>query len=313
MKQAVYVLPDSAGAREDFEWLRREVHDGGGQAAVFVSHGVDAAIDSTLVRQFRDTRQQAYEAIASEAEAALLAHERWQGRRRGKAPDVARSFDSLRQRFIAIQQLDVFGSAGRDEVATLLGRLEACVKVPSVATQRERRVLDADDYRGRLWITRPQPGVDRMSSAWLIRQFIDPAAQFGFAADVARVPAGAVSFDMYGGDFTHRGERCTFEELSDAFGLHDAAVTRIAAIVHDLDLKDGRFGAPDAALVGTLVDGLGRAHQDDAVLLQHGITLFDALYRGALASAAGAPHRPRSSPRVTKKSQTAPRKAPRTR
>jgi hypothetical protein len=288
IKQAVYVLPDSGGAREDLEWLRREVTDGGGQAALFVSHGIDTDTDSTLVREFRAARQQAYQAIASEAEALLLAYKHWQGRRRGKAPDVARPLETLRQRFLAIQQLDIFGSAGREEVAALLQRLDTCGDVPAVERSSAGRTLDPVAYRGRLWVTRPQPGVDRMSSAWLIRHFIDPAAQFGFAADVAHVPAGAVSYDMYGGEFTHRGERCTFEQLSDTFGIRDPAVTRIAAIVHDLDLKDGRFGAPDAALIGTLVDGLSRAHDDDAVLLEHGITLFDALYRGAVATAASA-------------------------
>jgi hypothetical protein len=295
MKQAVYVLPDAAGAREDFEWLRREVQDGGGQAAVMAAQGVDTAIDSTLVREFRAARQQAYEAIAAEAEALLLAYERWQTRRRGKAPEVARSLDALRQRFVGNQQLDVFGSAGREEVAALLQRLDACTDLPVVTSTGVRQVLDPATYRGRLWVTRPRPGVDRMSCAWLIRHFIDPAAQFEFAADLTAAPAGAVSFDMYGGDFTHRGERCTFEELSDAFGIHDAAVTRIAAIVHDLDLKDGRFGAPDAALVGTLVEGLGRAHQDDAVLLEHGIVLFDALYLGARAQAAVGRQRPQTA------------------
>jgi hypothetical protein len=288
IKQAVYALPDSAGAREDLEWLRREVADGGGQAALFVSHGIDADTDHALVREFREAREEAYKAIASEAEALLRAYEHWQSRRRGKAPEIARPLDTLRQRFIANQQLDVFGSAGREEVAVLLQRLDACGQVPVVASAPARRAPEPGAYRGRLWVTRPQPGVDRMSSAWLIRHFIDPAAQFGFAADVAHVPAGAVSFDMYGGEFTHRGEHCTFEELSDVFGIRDPAVTRIAAIVHDLDLKDGQFGAPDAALIGTLVDGLGRAHDGDAVLLEHGITLFDALYRGAVASATSA-------------------------
>lgn len=308
MKQAVYVLPDSSGAREDFEWLRREVEDGGGQAAVLVSHGIDTAVDSALVKGFREARQQAYQAIASEAEAVLRARERWQTRRRGKAPDVARSLDTLRQRFIANRQLDVFGSAGREEVAALLRRLDALSAGPAVASTRALGTLDPDAYRGRLWVTRLQPGVDRMSCAWLIRHFIDPAARFGFAADVAHAPAGAVSFDMYGGDFTHRGERCTFEELSDAFGIRDAAVMRMAAIVHDLDFRDGRFGAPDAALIGTLVDGLGRAHQDDAVLLEHGITLFDALYQGARASADTAGRQPPQAPAREQPQRRAPQR-----
>ena len=94
-------------------------------------------------------------------------------------------------------------------------------------------------YQGRLWITRPRPGVDRMSSAWLIRQFIDPRARFGFAADQHTVPEQGVPFDMFGVEFSHQGDGCTFETLCTAFGIRNPAVSRIASIVHDLDLKDG--------------------------------------------------------------------------
>jgi hypothetical protein len=132
-----------------------------------------------------------------------------------------------------------------------------------------------------MWVTRPRPGVDRMSSAWLIRRFIDPDARFGFAADRHAVPADAVAFDMFGVDLTHRGDHCTFETLCDVFGIAQLAIGRLAAIVHDLDLKDGRFAAPEAPAVGLILDGLQLAYADDHDLLEQGIVLFDALYRAA--------------------------------
>jgi hypothetical protein len=117
-----------------------------------------------------------------------------------------------------------------------------------------------------------------MASAWLIRRFIDSNARFGFITDV-KTAGEALPFDMFGAGFGHEGDRCTFEALAVRFGIRDAAVARIAEIVHDLDLKDGKFGAPDAATLGIAIDGLQLSSTDDSVLLDQGMTLFEALYR----------------------------------
>ncbi|HSC28292.1 MAG TPA: chromate resistance protein ChrB domain-containing protein, partial [Vicinamibacterales bacterium] len=134
-------------------------------------------------------------------------------------------------------------------------------------------------YEGRLWVTRPRPGVDRMASAWLIRRFIDAGARFGFVADRDAAPPDSVPFDMFGVEFTHQGELCTFEMLCETFRLNEPALSRIAEIVHDLDLKDGRFGATEAPAMGVIIEGLRLSHADDHDLLAAGMTLFEALYR----------------------------------
>jgi hypothetical protein len=138
-----------------------------------------------------------------------------------------------------------------------------------------------------------------MSSAWLIRRFIDPHARFGFAADRHVLPPGdAVPFDMFGVTFTHQGDGCTFETLARTFGIDDPAVARIAQIVHDLDLKDQRFGAADAPAIATVIEGLQLATADDDALLERGITLFESLYRSFSQSArAAGPRAVASTPR----------------
>lgn len=118
-----------------------------------------------------------------------------------------------------------------------------------------------------------------MASAWLIRRFIDPDARFGFVADREGAPREAVPFDMFGVEFSHHGGHCTFETLCQRFGVTDAAVARLAGLVHDLDLKDGQFGAPEAPAVGTVIEGLQLVDPQDDTLLEHGMTLFEALYR----------------------------------
>jgi hypothetical protein len=155
-----------------------------------------------------------------------------------------------------------------------------------------KRSASRERYQGRLWVTRPRPGVDRMASAWLIRRFIDPRSRFGFAADRNAAPDQAVAFDMFGVEFSHQNDGCTFETLCAVFSIHESAIARTAGIVHDLDLKDARFGAPEAPTVGMVIEGLQLAYGDDEALLTQGMTLFDALYRSLEQAARSAGPRP---------------------
>jgi hypothetical protein len=188
--------------------------------------------------------------------------------------------DTFKARLNAIERIDFFGSAGRDRVLALLAQLEernkarTTIAPPSVDEARMRA-----GFLGRIWVTRPRPGVDRMASAWLIRRFIDPQARFGFASDRQSTPEGTVPFDMFGVEFSHRGDACTFETLCSDFGLADPALLRIAAIVHDLDLKDGRYSASECSAVDAMIEGLQLAHEEDDALLTQGMTMFEALYR----------------------------------
>jgi hypothetical protein len=274
VKQALYVLPDTASAREDLEWLKTEIESAGGQASVFAADAIDAWSNDALVDEFRRTREEAYAAMARDAEQLLK-------RRTRARKDVTprRALQQIKERLAAVEQIDFFGSAGRDRVVTLVRELEERGTVRAAGSEASKGITPGE-YRGRLWVTRPRPGVDRMASAWLIRRFIDREAQFGFVVDRDAAPSGAVPFDMFGVEFTHRGEFCTFETLCDLFRLQDAALSAIGAVVHNLDLKDGRFGAPQAATMGVLIEGLRLTHEQDSVLLEAGIALFESLYRG---------------------------------
>jgi hypothetical protein len=284
IKQAVYVLPDTPAAREDFEWLKTEVKSAGGDASVFAAANVDAWSDDALVEEFRRSRQDAYAALARDVEKILK--RAGKARRGTRAPAIRRLLEIFRERLTAIEAVDFFGSAGRDGVTTLLKQLEDRTSKPHVAAMSSDSAGSGDvSYQGRTWITRPRPGVDRMASAWLIRRFIDPRARFGFAADREAVPDHGVPFDMFGVEFSHQGERCTFETLCAVFGMTESSLARIAAIVHDLDLKDGRHGAPECATVGAVIEGLQLAYADDEALLAQGMTLFDSLYRSFEQSA----------------------------
>jgi hypothetical protein len=185
LKRAVYVLPNTPAAREDFEWLAREIVADGGEATV------------------------------------------------------------CEARFVA----------PTDPPAP------------------------AAPARGRTWVTRRDVGVDRLASAWLVRRFIDADARFKFVAPTGYRPdAGEVRFDMFEGEYTHEGDRCTFETLLRRFELTDPALQAVAEIVHDIDLKDHKFGRAEAAGIATLVAGLVAAHPDDAVRIERGAAIWDDLH-----------------------------------
>jgi hypothetical protein len=303
VKQAVNVLPDSPSAREDFEWLKTEIEAGGGEATIFAADTVDTWASDELVEEFRRAREIDYTALSDAVAQALKETTRKRAPRRSRRA-TSRIVDTFRQRLASIEAIDFFGSAGRDRVTTLIAELQrALTRDGHVAgSASSSDVSKRELFRGRRWVTRARPGIDRMGSAWLIKRFIDPDARFGFV-EQPPTTGNDVPFDMFGVEFSHRGEWCTFETLAHAFAINDGAVERLAAIVHDLDLKDGAFGAPEAEAVGALVEGLQAMHTDDHVLLDHGVTMFEAFYRAFERAARHAGPRPVARRR---KSRTSP-------
>ncbi len=301
VKQAVYVLPDSPNAREDFEWLKAEIEAAGGQVSVFAADTVDTWSDDALVDEFRRSREEAYGELARQAD--KIVRQMGARRRSSTRHPSRRLVQQLRERLAAIEHIDFFGSAGRDRVAALVRQIEERGIGRRPGTASATSPDTPPSYHAQFWVTRPRPGVDRMASAWLIRRFIDPEARFGFAADREAVPGQAIPFDMFGVEFTHRGESCTFETLCRVFRIDEPAVAQLARIVHDLDVKDGRYGAPEAATVGTVIEGLQLAHADDDGLLVQGMALFDSLYRAFERSARSAGPRALARPRTARPSK----------
>ena len=127
------------------------------------------------------------------------------------------------------------------------------------------------------WATRRSPHVDRAACAWLIRRFVDPDAEFLFVGDPDEVPAGAIAFDMPGAELSHRAGGCSFETILDRYHLDDAALRAVGEIVHDADLEDDRFGAPEAAGLDVLIRGLSLTLGDGQVI-EASSALFDGLY-----------------------------------
>ena len=274
-RNSVYVLPNTEQCREDFEWIRTEIVALGGEATVFAADAISAGGSDDIVTVFRRTREQEYRALKSEIDRLLPAAKRKRAADSSGLAQVSRVIRALRDRFRSIERIDFFDAPAREATAASLAVLEASTARQRPPASMEASV-DAASFQSRRWVTRPRPGVDRMASAWLIRRFIDPDAAFGFTD---RPEGTEVPFDMYTGDFSHQGDLCTFEVLAKRFQLTSPAVVRVGRIVHDLDMKDDKYGSPEVPAIGRLVEGLRASHTDDAALLKQGMTMVDALAR----------------------------------
>ena len=295
LKNSVYVLPHSDPCREDFEWIKSEIQTMRGEATVFAADSIDTFSNDDVVAAFRRAREDDYTALQRDAD-ALLAPGTRRAARQPSRQRLARRSRQLLDRLAALDAIAFFPPSNRDAAAAAVAKVRHLAAGGAEPAPAAGDRLDPARFQKRVWVTRPRPGIDRMSSAWLIRRFIDPKARFAFA-DAPPSAGTAIPFDMYGVEFSHTDRGCTFETLAARFGLASAPVDRIAHIVHDLDLKESRYDAPEAPAFAHLVDGLRQMHADDGELLEHGMGVFEALYR-SFASGAGAAssrgRRPRS-------------------
>jgi hypothetical protein len=227
---------------------------------------------------FDAARESEYDAVAREvralAEAVAAEPE--------KRAEAARQLARLRRQLAQTIGVDFFGARGREAAEGLLAALEARLKEGGPAAGHEDEAGERDGLAGlraRTWVTRRGVHVDRIASAWLIRRFIDPEALFKFVPATGYAPRPKeLRFDMFDAEFTHEGDCCTFEVLLARAGLSDPALRAIGEIVHDIDLKDGKFGREETAGIAHLIAGIAAAHEDDERRVARGGALFDDLY-----------------------------------
>ena len=277
VKNSVYVLPRSDQALEDFQWVRREIVDGGGDASVCEARFVEGLSDADVETSFSTARDRDYGALAQEArrlQASLGRRKRPGGGDKGPA---ALALARLRKRLADLTAIDFFRAPGRETVDGLLAAVEAALR-PAEEAKNIAPVASAD-VRGRTWVTRTGVQVDRIASAWLIRRFIDPEAAFKFVQGHEYVAgSGELRFDMFEADFTHEGDRCTFEVLLERFGLRDPGLRHLGEIVHDIDLKDAKFARPEAHGLDGLILGIAMRHQSDEARIEQGGAVFESLH-----------------------------------
>lgn len=261
-----YLLPSNPVNEERFQWLATAIRKYGGDASIVRVQSIDNISTPQLIGRFADARAREYQELIHQLEefSAMPRQKQAPGR-----------LSRLRSRFQEIVEVDFFHSPLQKRVGELLAKADAGrVKAPI----SEMRKIDPQDYKNRVWVTRPRPGVDRCASAWLIRRFIDSKARFVFASE-EQVPRGAVPFDMFHETgFGHRGDNCTFETLQKDFRIRDRRVKVISEMIHDADLADDKFGRKEGYGVDEVLKGWARQGISDQELLTRGTQLIEGLY-----------------------------------
>ncbi|MGH7571688.1 MAG: chromate resistance protein ChrB domain-containing protein [Gemmatimonadota bacterium] len=278
LKNSVYVLPEREDTREDLEWLLREIVRDGGEGSLSVATFIDGVTDGRLRAAFNAERDVAYREVTEEADRARVVEPSADdGGTRNGPEALAR----LERKLEEIRGLDFFEAPAREEAEQAVALLELELRASETGEEAmHEETWSLEKPRGRTWVTRRGVRVDRTASAWLVHRFIDPEARFKFVEPTGYQPSeGELRFDMFDGEFTHEGERCTFETLLQRFGLgEDAGLAAIAEIVHDLDLKESRYGRAEAAGIAAVLAGIARAHDDDGTRIERGSAMFDDLY-----------------------------------
>ena len=278
VKNSVYVLPDRASSLEDFQWTRAEIVDGGGDASICQAAFVDGLSDREIKNLFRDARDADYAEIS---EAARELRKNLPSRDRQPPARIEDDLARLRKRFNAILSMDFFRADGRTTAEKILRTLSDELKpaLEGSTDNTDAPGVDRATYRNRTWVTRAGVFIDRIASAWLIKRFIDRDARFRFIGETKSRPAkGELRFDMFEGEFTHEGDHCTFETLLDRFRLDDPALRTIGEIVHDIDMKDAKFGRDDAEGIERVFAGIAAKTADDMDRVERGAQVLDELY-----------------------------------
>ncbi len=260
-----YLLPSNPANEERFQWLATSIRRYGGEASIVHVRSIDNISTPQLIARFAEARAREYQELIRELQKFSS---------RPVQKRVVGRLSRLRSRFQEIVEVDFFDSPLQKRVGDLLAQADEArvtTRLPETAP------IKRQDYKSRVWVTRPRPGVDRSASAWLIRRFIDPKARFAFAPE-ERVPPAAVPFDMFQGGFGHRGDNCTFETLQNDFRIRDRKVKLISEVIHDADLADDKFGRKEGYGIDEVLKGWARQGIPDQELLDRGMQLIEGLY-----------------------------------
>jgi hypothetical protein len=265
IKTSTYLLPDEPAQYEQFQWLAQQIRDYGGDSTLVRARQIEGLTRENVVAIFNEARSKDYAELRKSLQSFIAR------RKKMDAEESAAELERLTRQFREIRQVDFFDSARGHDVAMLLRRAAG----PRRTRQLER--LDAKQYHGKTWLTRPRPEIDRVGSAWLISKVIDHKAKFVFARTAGAVP-DAIPFDMLDAEFSHHGNCCTFETLIKRFAISDKSLAKIGEMIHDADLDDARFQRAEAVGIDRVLKGWAKQGLPDKEILRRGFECFDALY-----------------------------------
>lgn len=283
-KNAVYVIPYTNEHEEIMQWLCKQIKEGGSDASLFITESLSKEQDEEIIKVFQEVRNKEYIEMLDACNNLLQKIEQTEetdGITNRSGDVLKKGLNEIIKNTEDISRIDFFYSPQKDKVIDKIRFIQQKLNGWQKTSEKGIPVIGKNykvkDFLGKKWVTRKDIFIDRIASAWLIKRFIDPKAKFTFISKGTQCK-GAIPFDMYGSEFTHRGEDCTFETLMKVFGLKDDALQTISEIVHDIDLKDNKYGRKEAEGIEQIIAGLSQRLRDDNKLLEKGMEIFDALY-----------------------------------
>jgi len=285
LKGAVYILPCNDENYELCQWLVSEIASMDGAGDFVKVEKIEIIKNKEIIELFNQQREQDYSDIKKgleELERKINSIKK--GGIRDDDKGLREQFKKYSKGFEEIRKIDFFSSkAGIDLKKEIKAAEEEFKRFIGVKFKKAEFPLpfkNVKNYQGRTWVTRKKPFVDRMSSAWLIKRFIDKKAAFRFIDEdeIEKIDKVAAAFDIKGGEFTHIGDMCTFEVIVKTFNLKDKALKKIAEIVHEIDIKDGKYENSDARGIECILVGIRKTIKNDLEALEKGMTVFEMLY-----------------------------------
>ena len=296
VKQSVYALPQRDQAFEDFSWILKEIIEGGGDGSISEAVFLEGLTDDQVVALFQAARNADYEKIVEEARSLDDGLSGVSSGGNAGSSKLRSHFSRLKRRFEEIVAIDFFGAPGAGGAGGALADVAA--RLAGVERRPRQAVPAIPELKGRTWVTRKGVYVDRIACAWLVRRFVDPGARFRFVSGKPyHGKSNEIRFDMFEAEYTHEGDRCSFEVMVDRLGLDDDGLSQVAQIIHDIDLKDRKFHRPEVEGLRLLFDGMTAASIGDGERLERGFVILDEMHasfakkKQEKSEASHAPHR----------------------
>lgn len=277
IKQSVYVMPATEASREDLSWILKEIVAGGGDGSISEVRFLEGLTDDQVIAQFQAARQSDYEKLIQEAHQLAATWSTEANNPRNPATRANAQVAKLQRQLDTIVGIDFFATPEQGTAILLIKDLAARLAGDGPTLADNTATLDA--LQGKVWVTRQNLFVDRLACGWLIQRFVDRNAVFKFVASDSYAPKpGEIRFDMFEGEYTHEGDRCTFEVMIKRWGLEAQGLAALAEVIHDIDLKDDKYGRPETNGFSALLTGLAAAQPDDGRRMEEGCRLLENLY-----------------------------------
>lgn len=277
IKQSVYVMPFSDQSREDLGWTLKEIVDGGGDGSISEVRFVEGLTDDQVISLFQNARKSDYEKIIQEAHGLLAEWSSGNIDPKDPARRAIAQVEKLQRQFDSISAIDFFEAPERGTASLLIRDLAA--RSSGDAVKVAPSVDNIEALKGKVWVTRENVFVDRIACGWLIRRFVDDAALFKYVElDTYAPEPGEIRFDMFEGEFTHEGDRCTFEVMAKRLNLLDPGLVALSEVIHDIDLKDNKYNRSETDGLNALLTGLAASETDDEKRMTQGAPFMEHLY-----------------------------------